>query len=622
MAKRQPIIFDKFNGLWMRGPVDKTPPDHFSDCLNTIYADAEVGLRDGLSAYLSITNIKQMALFKPNPPFTGTNVPRILALNDVGELYDVLISTATPIYTNPAMTSFGFVNFFGRCYISPANGKTGLEDTFLYTYDGTTFRLAAGDAPTEVMAAAQTANPGNVSFGTYLMSYAFETSTGFITQPAVPFIEVQCAGDRTILVSDLPIGPAGTVARWVISTKAITLYYPTVGEAEFLPLYFVTRVANNTDSTVTLDFYEEQLIEDASYLYAQLTEIPAGVGLLDYKGRLISYGEYDDPSLARVSSIGEPEALSSTSGFLITDPIDNTGIRAAVEFRNILYLFKLNRSYMTEDNLEEASTWQVVNFEKSIGTESNGIADILDAKGSSSEGFLVASLGAIYLYNGVFSEPELSYKIRDLWLRINPAYFHLTQLANDTINKRIYALVALDSATAISHIIYGDYRNGLDSTNIKWSIWEFAEDPTSILIYTDFTGNSPSLVTRISQLSKIRTLNINTPSDDDGATTYSHFELAPSRFSYGMSNFNKFRIRATGPGTLIFTAYGQDKTVSVTPANLVVDTALPGREYAQLMNLISEQCRLKVSISGIFGEVYKVNAIALEGVPYADERPR
>lgn len=625
MAK--PILFNKFNGLWARGPKDDTPQDHFVDCLNNIYADAGVGMRDGLSAYLSIPNIIYKALYKPNPPFAGTNVPRIIALNSSGELLDVLISPTVPIYTNVLMTSFGFANFFGRCYISPSNGITGLDNEFVKMYDGTTFRNAGGTGPT-VALVGTTAATGRLDVGTYLISYAFETSSGFVTRPATPFVGFDSTGDMKFNITTLPIGPAGTVARWIIITKSNPLLSlgPLGGpyqveKAEFLPLYLYKRIANNIDTTAEVSFYDEELIEEANFLFTQLTTIPAGVGLLDYKGRLVSYGEFDDPSLVRVSEPGEPEAFSETSGFLITDPADNTGVRCCTEFRSTLHVYKQSRGYLTEDNGNEASTWQVINFEKSIGTEQNGIADILDAKGSSSDGFVLASLSAVYFFNGVFLEPELSYKVRDLWRRINQEKFYLIQAVNDPINKRLYFLIPLDDSEVVSHVLYGDYRDGLTSKSIKWSLWQFDQVPTSLLIYTDFTNNVPNLVTRISFAENLRTLNINIPSNDDGAAVTSFFKLAPARYGYGVSQFSKVRVRAQGPCTMGVIAYGQDDTISYNAASIAVASDLPGREYAQLLNLVSEQCLVKFTVSTL-NEKYKVNNILVEGSEYASERPR
>lgn len=629
MAKKDPGLLTNFKGLWVRDFEDGCPPDHFQDTLNTVFATSGVGTRDGLSEYIAKAGIKRMALYKPLPPFAGTNVPRIIALDSSGQLFDLLLSTSTPIYTNALMTSFGFVNFFGRCYFSPSNGKTGLDGVKIQLYDGTAVRDAAGAPPTTPLTVTwDTVLPGITDVGTVLFSYSFETSSGFITRPATPFVGMDSFGSGQFHVTNLPLGPAGTVARWIICTKYFDL--ATIGPlggpykvelAEFVPLYFALRVADNISITADLNFLDEGLIEDASFLYTQLTTIPAGVGLLDYKGRMVSYGEYTNPSLTRVSEIGEPEAFSETSGFIITDPSDSTGVRCATEFRNILYLYKGNRGYMTQDNTLEASTWEVVNFEKSVGTSQDGIAAVLDAKGSSSDGFIIASRGAVYYFNGVIVEPELSYKIRDLWLRRSEEYEHLTQVSLDPINKRIYILVALDNSTEISHIIYGDYRDGLNPMSIKWSLWAIAGGSHCILTYTDLTDDTPTLVTRVTNDDKVLNLNIDIPSSDDGIATDSYVELADVRFTPGLSQFNRFRLRGKGPCNLTFTAFGMDKTLSVTPAVLNIPSSTPGREYAQLMNLVSELCSLKIRCN-VLNENYKINMVKLEGLPYADERPR
>ena len=625
--KKIPGRFEIFRGLWSRGLADDCPSDHFTDCLNTVYPSAGVGMRDSDSQYNAIENVVRMHLYKPTPPFTGTNVPRIIALKSDGDLVDVLLDTV--IYSNVDMKDFGFVNFFGRCYISPSDGKVGLSGINVKVYDGTTFRDAAGLAPPNALEANVPVGPdtGIITIGTHLLSYAFETSSGFITEPA-PFIALDYFGANAFEITVLPTGPAGTVARWLLVTKAIE-FRADLGEpfdvsedsVRRFPLFFAVRIGNNTTTTYSLSFYDENLIDSADYLYTRLNPIPAGVGLLDYKGRMISYGEFTDPSLVRVSEIGEPESFDETSGFIITDPSDNTGVRCVTEFRDNLFVFKRQRGQMTQDNQLSASTWPVVNFEKSIGTEQYGIAAVMDAKGSSSDGFLLASLNGLYFFNGVFADPELSYKILDLWNRINENYFHLVQVVNDPINARIYVLVPLDGSTTVSHIIFGDYSDGLDPFKIKWSLWEFANDPTSLLVYTDFTSDIPSIVTRISNLVKILTLNIGVQGSDDGNAIDSYIELPQVRLFDGISHFNRVRVRGYGPGTLVFTAYGEDKTISVSPVNLTINSATPGKEYAQLMNLVSEQCRLKVRCA-VLNEKFILNKIVIEGEPLWEERPR
>lgn len=594
-----PGRFETFNGLWKRGSVDDCPPDHFSDSGNLCFKEGFQS-RDGLIPYLPNTDIVRMRLYKPNPPFVGTNVPRILALTSDGNLRDLLLGTI--LTGNSLFKDFSLVNFFGRGYISFSDGKVGIENQYLNVYNGITLSTAGGNSPgVGITAVAGAPGSGVLQVGTYLISYAFETATGFITQPAAPFVAIDSFGSYSINITNLPLGPAGTAARWIIASQAIPLRTDLgvpfdVGSAQFYPLFLAVRIPNNTAVTYNpYSVYDETLVDSADFLFTRLTIIPCGVGLLDYNGRLVSYGEFSDPSIVRVSEIGEPESFSSTSGFFITDPTDSTGVRSATQYHGLLYVYKRERGYVTQDNQDEASTWKVDNFEKSKGAEQYGIADILDAKGSSSDGYVIASLNGIHYFNGVFQEPELSYKIRDLWERVNKVFFHKIQLVQDPINQRIYCLVPLDVSQDVNAIIYGDYRNGLDPQRIKWDLWTFANNPTSLLVYGDFTSNVPSTVTRISDLTRVSTLNVNKTemANDNGIAINSFAEFASIRYGDGISEFNEVIIKAVGPCVLGITLYGLDKTESYNAPNLVITSG--GKEYVALLNLSSEEGILRIS---------------------------
>lgn len=619
MARSKPGEFNRFRGLWVRGSVDNTPTDHFSASQNNQFDSYGVRTRDGSESYLEQPNIIRKQLYKPNPPFAGTNVPRIIYLTSSGQLFDENYP-GDALYTNVDMTDFALVNFFGRCYISPSNGKVGLDNDFIYVYNGTGsggFRKAAGTAPTVAMTAhlpIPLLGDGNLGVGTYLFSYALETASGFITKPA-PFVAIDVFGSGRVTVDVLPLGPAGTAARWIIGTRVIpfraNLSIPfDVSTANLYPQFLVERIGDNTTTTTTISYYDEQLAESADYLQTVLEEIPAGVGLMDFKGRMVSYGEYDNPSLLRASTIGEPEAYSSTSGFLTTDPADSTGIRSAIEFRNSLYFFKQQRGYVTQDNQEEPSTWEVVNFEKSLGAEQYCIAAILDAKGSSADGFIIGSRGALHYFNGVVQEPELSYKIRDLWSRISDSFFYRTQIAHDPINKRIFALLPLDGAEYPSHVLFGDYREGLDAINIKWDLWLFDDAPKSILIYNYFTNDNPTLVVKMADSNRIFTLTSN-EKNDCGARIDSYFRTGPIKFdTYGLFTFTKLFINCVGPARLKITAYNRNLSKSFSREKSVIGSA---RDYEQKLNLANEEeCILEIRQNTI-NQGYAINSFKLDG---------
>lgn len=622
-------VFSKFNGLWARGPIDDTPPDHSCDCQNNEFIAGNVNTRRGIGGVeYAVTNTIATAVYKPLPPFAASNIPRQIRLTSGGDLYDVQWP-ASPIYSNVNMTNFSLVNFFGRCYISPNDGKVGLNGVNIQVYAGlgNPTRDVGGAAPTTALVVAASATAGDIDPATYFISFAFETDTGFITRPA-PWTYSDTYGFTAWDISSIDTGPAGTVARWIIVTRgfqrADLSSPPNVNEASLLPQFFLQRIADNTTTTLSaVTFFDQALVDSADYLQTQFEDIASGVSLLDYKGRMIVMGQYADPSLVRVSQIGEPESISETSGFIITDPSDSTGVRCAVEFRNLLYLFKLNRGYMTEDNGEEASTWQVVNFEKAIGTECNGIADVLDAKGSNSEGFLIASQGGLNFFNGIFGDQELSYKIRDFWLRINQTYFHLVQVYNDPINKRIYVLLPLDTSSVINVVLFGDYRNGMTPQAVKWSPWYFGKTVKAMSLMTSITSSVTTFQTFIAATEAIYLFDNGSTTldrDDAGIAIDSYYTLGPSRFAEGLSQFDRVRVRVIGDGTLLITTKSQDLTSEVSASSITMSTT-PGREYAQLINRVNEQCYVKFR-NATLNKYYQINAVALEGQFYSDERPR
>jgi hypothetical protein len=223
----------------------------------------------------------------------------------------------------------------------------------MYDGNGGLARLAGGSSPTVAIGAVVNTLGGHSGPGTYLVSYSFESDTGFISPPAIPFVGFDLFFNTNSITLTVPLGPAPTtVARWIVITKAFPIGFLgpiggpyNVGAAEFAPVFFAARIPDNVTTVYNLDFFDEALVDSANYLFSRLTTIPAGVGLMDYKGRLISYGEYSNPSIVRGSEAGEPESFSATSGFFITDPSDSTGVRAAVEFRSILYVYKRHRGY-------------------------------------------------------------------------------------------------------------------------------------------------------------------------------------------------------------------------------------------------------------------------------------
>jgi hypothetical protein len=192
----------------------------------------------------------------------------------------------------------------------------------------------------------------------------------------------------------------------------------------------------------------------------------------------------------------------------------------------------------------------------------------------------------------------------------------------DPINKRIYVVVPLDGAAAPTHILVGDFRDGLDPADIKWCPWTISPAPNTILVYNDFSAGDPVLVTRLASLGQLATINVGTwGGDDAGVTPLRIAEMPPFRYlsTGGISIYNNLNIRVYGRDRIYMFAYSMDKKKFFDLKGLSLNDETPGREYSLPMNLVSEQCRfLMKSNIGYFA----CNSVLIEGKPLWKGRQR
>lgn len=318
--------------------------------------------------------------------------------------------------------------------------------------------------------------------GFHVFAVVYETDTGFLTAPGPEIFATLTTVDikKAIDISNIPVSPdLFVVARHIVATKVIPQYN---GDQEGFQFFFVPdgNIDNNVDTTKTISFYDADLLEDASHLIDNYSEIPAGVGLDTYHDRMIVYTTAPDISLIGVSAPGEPEAISQVDGLLIV-PLDGDPITNAKEFRDVLYIFKKSRTMAFTDNGDVPSTWPFVIIDNGIGCAVHGISTVLDSAGVNIDFLLIANFSGIMLFNGAYARPELTYKIRDYWLLLpRTTTFADLQIMNDTVNQRIY--ISLPNL----RLIYGDYEEGLNPKDIKWALWNFNPAISSIaLIDTD-----------------------------------------------------------------------------------------------------------------------------------------
>ena len=538
-----PFPVRDFKGLWVRGKTDSTPPDHFQDCNNIVFTEQGVSTRSGIEQYLSTGPVKRIHLYKRINEAT-----RMLILKPNGVLVDS-VNISAPILTIAAMTDFSAVNMFNRVYISPHNGIKGLPNEKVYVWDGTTMRPAGGQQPVGSLVAVNSAQSGNVEYGTHLFAVVYETASGFYSKPGPAVfarLDVPVEANKKVDLSGVPIGPAGTVRRHIIATRGILTYDGNQYGQEF---FFVPDgvINDNVGTTITVNFYDSQLSEDALYLLDTLNEIPAGLVIGIYKGRMVVANFDNNQFLMRVSEKNEPEIFNDTDSAIIVDPEEASGITNIVEHRDLMGITKSLKSYITSDNGDSPNTWDVIMLDKGVGTEVHGIRAISRfVRCKSSDRFFVAARGGLIMYDGSFHVPELSWKIEDIWRRINQPNFHKIEVEFDPINKFVYVLVPLDDATEPNTILFADVNEGLEYKSIRWSKWTFSQfQPTTMVV--DVENKNPIL--------KIGGNNIyrQTEAKNDSGFAIDHFikfGLAPQKSNGVINHYNYLSMRITGSGSM------------------------------------------------------------------------
>lgn len=499
-------------------------------------------------------------------------------------------------------------------------GGTGAAATFNISAIFPIARLAGGTAPSGAPAAANSASAGNVEAGQHLFKYVYETDSGFITQGS-PSVSLTASGAKKVDLSSISVGPSGTIARHALATKIIQNYSGREDDYEF---FFVPngKISNNTATTETVDFFDNDLQASADYLLDQLANIPAGVYIGSYQGSLVSAGEKDKESVARVSKPGEPESVSSIDGFLLCNPGDaGSGIKNGIEYRDLFYLQKSQKTYVTKNNGSAPATWDVNLIDSGIGTECFGVSVVLDALGNTQDRFIIADRSGLCLFIGTYSDKPLSWKIYDIWKRINQAAFSTIQVKLDPVEKLIYVNIPLDAATEPSHVIVFDYKNGLDPQAIRQTIWKLPNKVTSIHIRGIQSG---IILPRFEFASSDGNVyHYDTAATDDYGTaidSYGQSALAYHADDGAICHFNLLRFRIKGTGTLLLTLSGEDGVVTANPPSITLASS-PGKEINRLINFVNERMSVKWRTNAV-GEFWSLNRLIIGGAPIYNERPQ
>lgn len=477
MRGHRPIILEEFNGLWKRGQEDSCPPDHFIDCNNIDFSQSGVRTRDGIYPYLPYANVVRIYPFNQS----------ILVLDTNGNLFHSDRATPfVPILTINGMTDFAFVKFANRAYISPIGDILSGEFLYVYEYGSALPARKAGGAPPALAPIATLSGTnGNVEEGIHIFAVAYETNTGFITSlsPGVQ-LTVPAPGDKRVELTAIPVSAETHVtARWIVATKLIDPADFT-GQLDGYQFFFVDRIPDNVTTTLSVNFYDAELLEDASHLDDLFEEIPNVAGLNLYHGRLIAWapdrgsgGEF--LSTTYVSFPGEPEAISQVDGLFALPP-DGRPITYCQEFRDILYVFKSTKTIGVNDNNDVPSSWPQTIIDQGIGAGSaHSVAVIMDSGGVNINYLLVGHYAGIHLFDGAYRDPAITFKIYDLWkdtVGNNRTLFPRVQIVVNSFNQEIY-IVKPDFT-----MLKADFKNGLDAQAIRWTPWTFDVAATTICV--------------------------------------------------------------------------------------------------------------------------------------------
>lgn len=471
----EPKKLGPFKGKWARGEEDEVPLDHFSECNNLRWIGQSFTVRHGIGISQTVAVPLEDVVRIYNYPTQTANTQLVLTYDGVnGIIYHVVNAATVYQILGPiaGMEDFAFIPYAGRAYITPfksfttgdLNIQKGMQSQFLYVYlgAGVAARKAAGNPPTGAITVSNGA-AGLTDAGFKVFGVVFESDSGWLSPPAA-FDTHTTSATLSVTFTNVPVGAAGQgiAKRHIVASKNITDFN---GNNEGYDLFFIPNATINDNSTTTLSnisFFDIDLLEDASHLFDNYAEIPAGAALSLYHDRLCLSTTFNDISLILVSAPGEPEAISQLTGLIIVS-LDGNPITNHAELRDVFYVFKRSRTVAYIDNGDEPSTWQDSNIDAGLGTCVHGIATVLDSGNNSVDYLIICTFTGILMFNGSYILPELSWKVEADWKALNRNLFRKIQIINAIIQQCIYIVLPTGD------ILEGNYSEGMSPKNIKWT---------------------------------------------------------------------------------------------------------------------------------------------------------
>ncbi len=647
------VTIGKFMGLYQRGLEDNCPVDHSPNCQNVKFNKrGEISTRDGSTISIGtghpVTRIF-LATFNDSD-----NV--LLTCDGVGNIYQ----NGSLLLTIAGMTDFVGLNLFNKCFIIPIlSGFT--SDNPIYLWDGTHAPRPAAGLPPPAGGALAVSGPaaGHVDIGLHYFAVCFVTDSGFTTPPGPAGVTLagplnagpakvmdpttftpvifNAPGGTIVHLSGIPIGPPGTVGRIIIGSKSsfasTSTNTPTAGEGGIpsvifsqitgLPEFFYLPggfINDNVTTTLDLNFYDTDLSISADSLFDLLAVIPGAVGLgggaQKYHGRAFFWGGEGD--LIRVSNPGDIESIDNVAGFIqIPSERDGNIVRGTCINQDILYFTKAVGILSVTDNGGVPSSWPIIYVDGGVGSFFFGLGTITASQEALNQNqtILLSDIGGLYTFNGIVQQPSLSWKIDDIWKSITA--LNAVTVAIDPFAKMIYILAPLSAAYTL---LVGDYNEGLDWENIKWTTYTFPFVPTAIAMANFNDGSDFTYVLRLgsgNNLFKIEPGLI----DDSGAAINSFYDSAFINFGVGSLNiFRHLRARIRGNGVGLIKVFQEDRLVSTVPPSWTL-LPTPGKDYDRQINQVNEKLAVRVGTNGVTDN-FTLQRLDIYGKSYELMRPQ
>lgn len=481
---------EKLRGLWARGTHDTCPSDHLTDCFNCIFPSSEqLMIRERFTLQSDIAGRTIISFAVAQVP-AG---PILLTLNSDGTFRDETHGGAI-LWTASTADDFAILNIFGRTYVTFKQNGRAYPDSPIFVYDGVTFRVTGWPAPTAALVPI-IIDTGLVDVGYHSFAIAFESPSGYLSAPSPTAAIAVTVEGQNVRLTNIPVGPAGTKARWILATKA--------NESELFKV--PNGVIDNVAGT-EFDFglADVALIDSADYLrdiYGTVDDpLPGCAALKFYRGRMIMIGNYKAPDDILISRQQDPETVSLVEN-VVHLPV-NYGVSTSVGglvIRAVLYVTKPNATYSIQDNGGDPNTWGVDCVDSGIGAYDVGLSQFASDMSAQDvvDSSLVCNKRGLMYFTGQYIDVPLTYKIETIWQSINENLFHKVQIAHDVWRKRVYIACPLDPPASLGNIIAPatdnnlmlmmDYTEGMSAQTVKWSVWTGDNKPYKKIAVENFT---------------------------------------------------------------------------------------------------------------------------------------